>query len=823
MKLIKHLLQTVLLLIIGVLIYQGTSVVRIPTWFPYVLLGIGFIVGISLVCYTLLKSKTTLLSLCVIFLLCSVPELSVQAQSLNQTYTNATMSALEEDLKNTALKEQQQIEAIQTQILIKQKTVCAAPKSKKSYSQTVLADSYFIIDTYEKTNAASSKSPWATLKGSELNQAYKCAKEYLNNAAKVKKRNESAGMTVAERIINESNNCWPCDIAFLVLESTQAMVSVTTGTITYVALMMLGIFSLFWLAFRVLKLVGQMGYANNSEFFSDLFGRFVAVVIAAVILQMPIIDFYRITLSPLIGLTGTLTSKFSEYALADTSEKSFNEQISEKLKSQSKSGELSCSYCKNAADPEYTIEHTMSFIPVIDDQTTNTLLCIACSIYTQLVPMTASGRAMYRYAGWDNDWDFLILSFPDPFLCFILGLALIIGFSLLMFLVAFKIIDIFIRLSFVIVLTPLFVTAWAFPFSRQYAERAWQYILFSLFEFLALSVVTALLMNLFIAMLPDDSVSELINAMTNTDVEKLYEAFTGENKGGAFYTLLALATTVLIGFFLIGSCDKIVSALTGISPSVTGLTESGAVNMLKKGAAATSGIAGALGLKKAGKNLVKGFVESAGNGMEAFVTARKNGASFSEATSKMHERASAEMKYGALRSVASMKQHWKDVAQSVKGVKENAASGAQMVKKGAETTANAIAHPIATASKITEKVATRTKNMINYTIDKLKQLKISTGEQTQATGTALHNISQLAKHPKLAAKIAVKYGQTRLNTVRQNKKNPVQKILSSSQKTLKQMKYASKGAMLIANAKGKRLKTTVKTALDKYAKTRPLS
>lgn len=573
--------------------------------------------------------------------------------------------------------------------------VCGVNQDENSFDIEILQASYDISDVYDRVVAATADSPWAILSNdSSLGKAYTCAQAYINHVASVKKRQARPGESVAERIIASSGDCWPCNIAFMMIDSIQQIASVVYTPVSQFALILLGVMLMFWLAFRVLFLVGKFGYANNAEFFTDLLYRFIAVTIAAVLLSMPILDFYRITVSPLIGVTASLGSRFSELAMSDNTGRTFMEQVVEKLKEQKQNdmncdsnlltkmtnreplngydeqtkrnccvlalngewksskviescwmgmcekniipeecafnrlavgganatkGGLSCSYCADAMDSTAVLPHTSSFTPVLDDQTINALLCLTCTVYKQFTPMVEAGGAIFQYAAVDNSSDWYIFDLPDPFMGFFLGLVLMILFGMLTFIIAFRIIDIFLRFGFVIILTPLLITAWAFPISRQYAKKGWDFIVGNLLEMLGIAVAGALIMSLTMTMLPDSAQENLITAMAGTDIEDLYNAFTGDVPGGSIYTILVLIMIFFVALKLLSVTQKLMENISGISLGIPPMSSAAAKQMLDTAGGAAVALGGATGatdaMKGIGKSVSEGGAASLGHFM----------------------------------------------------------------------------------------------------------------------------------------------------------------------------------------------------------------
>lgn len=838
-------------------------------------------------------------------------------------------SSLAQSASAVAGPEQIRVQQVKDRLPELNDKVCGADQDKDSFDTEVLQAAYDISDVYDRVVAASADSPWATL-GNEgsLGKAYTCAKEYINHVASVKKRQARPGESVAERIIASSSDCWPCNIAFMMIDSIQQMASVVHAPINEFALILLGIMLMFWLAFRVLLLIGKFGYANNAEFFTDLLYRFIAVTVAAVLLSMPILDFYRIAVSPLIGVTASLGSRFSELALSDEGGRTFMEQVMEKLKEQKQSdmncdanlldkmtnreplsgydektkrnccvlalnGEwksakviescwmgmceknvipeecafnrlnatgtsatkegLTCSYCADAMDPTAVLPHTSSFTPVLDDQTINALLCLTCTVYKQFTPMVEAGGAIFQYATVDNASDWYIFDLPDPFMGFFLGLALMILFGMLTFIIALRIIDIFLRFGFVIILTPLLITAWAFPISRKYAKKGWDFIIGNLLEMLGIAVAGALIMSLTMTMLPDSAQQNLINAMAGTDIEELYNAFTGDVAGGSIYTILVLIMIFFIALKLLKVTQQMVESISGISLGIPPMSSAAAKQMLNTGIAGAEMLGEATGItdamKGAGKSVAEGTSATVGHFMSGGSVKGSIGAGHTAGMARLkqtgHEFAETPLgkpltrsgkylsdKSGMTAGLNAMKENisseregktgWDKVMGTMTGIgkgaifahKAGSGQAKQTLKEYQNSLKNMPVHVAKGLKSLPENIKTGVTDYIKGRQIALQNMVDGIGsftrEGTQALDTRvsglkthMSNISNLFKHPKMAAKVASKYMT-----------DQVKDGVNSSVSRLDSLKNVTVGTGVVTRAKMRHMGRAVKHPLQ---------
>ena len=459
------------------------------------------------------------------------------------------------------------------------------------------------------------------MKGTEhdADDVFGCIEKYIEHCACIDKKNEANCRTIAETVAKNSQDCWICSIVEALLLATQKIAKVAYALLAQFSLGLLGVMFLFWIAIKVLQLVGTFGYGDHNSFFTEFLFRTIAVMIAAAILHAPITDLYRIVISPFIMMTAGFTEKLTDAVLSDE-KGSFYDTVREKLNSPALNQEdarKNCMlHCKNMLDENFKYTERQQKLMLgkvggdgefIDPQSFSALLCLTCRTYNQMVPFTAIGESMTCYA-YANGWDpwYLPVSFPN-FAYLLMGFTFVVLFSLLMTVVAFYILDIVLKLSFIIILTPLFVVAWAFPISKEYSDKAWKMILYVLFEFIGVALMVAIFMVLMMHALGDlpvengDITAALVNAMKENNVPALYELMGGAGP----WTLVKLVVVCLMGYKMITASGQVVSALTEITPGIPGVAMAALTGMVKETlslagvSTAAAGKAGARVTKKA--------------------------------------------------------------------------------------------------------------------------------------------------------------------------------------------------------------------------------
>ena len=382
----------------------------------------------------------------------------------------------------------------------------------------MLDEAFEYIDMYDQLGA--NDVGWgATLFGTGRHNYYDCAHELKEKGTEWQKRQTAKELkTVPMLLEEERGRCWPCGIVDMMLEAVEKTVFSVEDFMKTTALILLGLMTLFWLAFYVLTFIGKLGTGGQSDFMTDIATRLFVVLCVAVILQAPLVEFYRITLSPLISIGTTITQQITAIQL--TSSPAFSENFN-------KADVLGCSCCtdsgsncNDAANTERNIKK--STVRLLDEADRAGLLCTTCRIYKQTLPFIASGQLLIRYSFKNKTVISELASkatggktdkIPYPLPMYILGIIIVVVFTLLAFWAAFRLMDIFIRLGFVFVLMPLLITAYAFPISRQYAKTGWNFFVHAILSMIALSIGMALVLLMFTSFLPGDAESVLVPAM----------------------------------------------------------------------------------------------------------------------------------------------------------------------------------------------------------------------------------------------------------------------------------------------------------------------
>lgn len=467
------------------------------------------------------------------------------------------------------------------QEIIAARDLCSANKVGDSYDSKMRDKAYYILSLSE------------TLKETDLSSAAKdvlvCARQYTAFASSIDSSKINVCPTMADYMNRSASDCWICGVGFLLIESVQHLASYTEPYVKKLALQLIAILFLFWILVKVLMLFGTWGYANISEFFSDLFVRFFAVMVAVAFLYAPVKEVFSLTVSPLINMSAGLGIYMTDLTFGQSEGESFAAKAEQKF---GISNETICPYCERMKDPNYSFTRAdTTYTPVFEDSAVNAMLCLTCKVYRQVAPFLAMGQTFMCYSTYKEarTWSLpYILDLTIPHVkMLVFGIILVVLFGIFLFLASFNMIDAFFRLGLVALFLPIFIVTFAFPISRHYTVKAFSIVVYSILQLVGLAIAIALLLNLFLGFIPDSDT--LIAYMLTNDVSEMLNVLTGE---GSFYMILVLAGILIMGMQIISGSNGIVSALSGIQDpgSYGAATAKGAMQGAIKTGVAVTGV-----------------------------------------------------------------------------------------------------------------------------------------------------------------------------------------------------------------------------------------
>ena len=393
--------------------------------------------------------------------------------------------------------------------------------------------------------------------------------------------------TVPMILADEKTQCWPCDVIYLLIILVNTMAFLTAPAMAAVGLFFIKCFFMFWLLVKVGQLF--LNYDANQktyggvQFLKDFFIRVLCISIIAIILGDTAAKYdksvatnaeyhnlsrngtnleqvYQKILNPMFEFVAGFGVKMT-HTLLD-GQNSFYGRVAEAVKNQSDasvrvygSALQKVDYCAANASPRQSpiysylrknnanlnLKETGVFI---EKDLATGILCLTQLSYRGISPIAAIG-SVFTTDAIVNSYllpSFIPGRFPKvPQLFY--GLLLNIICWLIGIIVAFKVIDIMLRVSLVVMLMPMFIAAWAFPLTRSYAMKGFIFFMSAVMGFVQLALAVGIIVPFFFKVLAGKNEDALVDAIVAPSsshyVSDLYDAFMTEG-GKVFIYILGI-------------------------------------------------------------------------------------------------------------------------------------------------------------------------------------------------------------------------------------------------------------------------------------------
>lgn len=380
------------------------------------------------------------------------------------------------------------------------------------------------------------------------------------------------------------DDCWSCDMSYLIIEGMDKVATTFYNEVQEngYALKILALGFAFWLMFKILKMLSTWGFTDLGQVWTDIFQKFLLVIVAAALLISPIRQVFDLILTPIFSFSAGYSMKMSDVAAFGSSTPKIDERLSESLNVTPNR----CSYCTAMLNPETQVPAPENIDRVtafrlanaqdraFSPQLKNSMLCIICSLYRTVSPPMIIGQALTCYSKTDGAHTFppkwvigapFRMSIPDLTM-WITGNVIVFTFFVITVLFPFYLIDAFFRIGFVATLMPFLIVAFVFKPTRKYADNAFKMVLYSLFTFLSLSLILVVLVQMFYATLADDT-EAITTALAQNNIVKLFDVFKFASGGLLILMCLVIAW---FAFKLISSIDEMTGEISGINLESTG-------------------------------------------------------------------------------------------------------------------------------------------------------------------------------------------------------------------------------------------------------------
>ncbi len=390
--------------------------------------------------------------------------------------------------------------------------------------------------------------------------------------------------TILFYYINQGGSgCWFCPLYTAAFDVINTIATQIYNQLAPSFLTLMAALGAVWIAFIVLKYFLTLNVPNTGEFMTNLFKAIGRLVVGAAILMSSVAFLFNYTVNPVITFTGGLSSEILSSAGLSNG---FVTEISRDGNRVSRTQTPLCTATDVNDSRFYTNDQQAK---ALSPEAYDSMLCMLKTMSLELIFGMAVSATIVVYAWTINNW----LIFPNLYQALI-GTIMGIGFFMLYFIFPFKLIDIIVRIGFVIALMPLYVLFWVFPVTRQYLTKGWDMLLAAMFTLVALSVLMVVAVRLITAAINIDA---LVTALASGNVEEATKAMS--LSGTALFVVLA---STIIAVKVINMAPALGSAFSGstmsssIGNSTYATTASAAKFIGKKGlqiAKAGTGAAGA--------------------------------------------------------------------------------------------------------------------------------------------------------------------------------------------------------------------------------------
>lgn len=329
--------------------------------------------------------------------------------------------------------------------------------------------------------------------------------------------------------------CWFCPIARTLFRAADTVCLTIQLKMRNVLLMLLGVGTLFFIAFKVASTVIKLQEVDLMQFMGEMFKTLGRVIIAAALLTE--VDFIsRELLTPILG-----------FALQFSLELLDNMTIHNKLyTSLNKSMDFSTD-----ATYQSNLAKAWAYIPgqgVLSGYLEQSVIAVMARASANFVVGMAVGLVLMMISTLSS------MVLPD-FQNALSGGIIFFSFAALYITVPFQLINYVVQLAFVVALLPFWIILWVFPITGQYVKNAFNMFLQTSLSFMVFGVMLVLVMQLVGKMLPNSS--DILNEMIPG-----YEWIAGRHAS-------ALSGSILVTLALSFLCKELLKGAAELSSRIT--------------------------------------------------------------------------------------------------------------------------------------------------------------------------------------------------------------------------------------------------------------
>ena len=403
--------------------------------------------------------------------------------------------------------------------------------------------------------------------------------------------------TVPMILADSKTQCWPCDVVYLLIVLVNTMVFRSAPAMAAAGMFFLEWVFLFWIVVKIGMLLlnrDARGKAySGAQFFQELFIRFICVAVAALALSgtaakynqfsnnsSAYTDFgkdssmlskaYQEIINPVFELISTAGIQITK-TLLDGQESFYTDVTRAVREAAYKASLQKIDYCDAGArltvnpihqyltQPDHLAESNLNITGqdrFIGTDLTLNMLCLSQLAFKGLSPIAAIGSVFISYSIKNAE---LLLPLPGriPLMPQIFyGILLNVVCWIIGIIVAFRLIDIVLRLAIVVILCPVFIATAAFPISRSYAVKAVKFFISALMGLIEVALAVAMIVPFFYKVISGDNEEELLQAIvapsSSNYVPNLYSFF----EKGSFLLVIYIFGVLWLSIYILKGVQK---------------------------------------------------------------------------------------------------------------------------------------------------------------------------------------------------------------------------------------------------------------------------
>lgn len=363
-----------------------------------------------------------------------------------------------------------------------------------------------------------------------------------------------------------SGSCWFCPIFTTMYDAINKLATDTFTSLAKAFGGLLGMGILFFLLFKVGKMLVQLQEVDLMQFLNDLFKPLGRAIIAAALLGLTSAvvvtdsgktglakeNAFSIVMTPIMDISLTLGTQVMNTALKDVVQTiSLGDRTMDRRLTRST---LNCSLKSRDRRANMALEGDSSHP---DEGARGLLICWMEQVSSSFMVGMSAGASM-AWTGFKKFWKLDGLG-----LCLV-GTILMVGFFFIYLMFPFKLLNAFTRIAFVLTLMPLWIVLWVFPPTVQYTKKAWEMFASSCIFFVVLSVMIALTIILVNESIPANVRQELYACLLSDDTDKAADLVPFG--GGAIMNVLAF---MAMGYSLLEQAEPLANTFISAGGNLT--------------------------------------------------------------------------------------------------------------------------------------------------------------------------------------------------------------------------------------------------------------